>query len=41
MNRSLTVFGTVVLAGGLMLGCSSNDKKDESAGSSASTVLSG
>jgi outer membrane murein-binding lipoprotein Lpp len=37
MNRSLTVFGTVVLAGGLMLGCSSNDKKDESAGSSASS----
>ncbi|TDZ92065.1 MULTISPECIES: DUF5642 family protein [Mycobacteriaceae] len=37
MKRSLTVFGTAVLAGGLMLACSSNDKKDESASSSASS----
>ncbi|CPV85043.1 DUF5642 family protein [Mycobacteroides abscessus] len=37
MNRSLTVFGTVVLTGGMLLACSNNDKKDESAGTSASS----
>ncbi|MGH3724181.1 MAG: DUF5642 family protein [Mycobacterium sp.] len=40
MNRSLTVFGTVVLTGGMLLACSNSDKKDESAGSSASSATS-
>lgn len=37
MNRSLTVFGTVVLTGGVLLACSNDDKKDASSDSSASS----
>ncbi|MBB4855762.1 hypothetical protein HNP40_003171 [Mycobacteroides chelonae] len=40
MNRSLTVFGTVVVTGGLLLACSNNDTKDESASTSASSATS-